>query len=170
MREPITVEVRPIGEDKKHARRLLWTGLGIIAFGIIILLVPQFLNLIIAGVIILFGCLQLLVIKWQGRIFNRTTGWTTIGFGLLVLFFPQLLNYLLIFLFIVLNIVFIIFFISIEGKIWAAILIGIALLGGVFMLAFPMAINIVFAVYLIIAGSEQLLLSYQSYYRWQWFH
>ncbi len=168
MREPYTLDVKPVGEDKKHARYLLWSGLTILAAGIIILLAPEALNWILAVLIVLFGLLQLLIIRWQGPLFNQTTGWLTIGFGLLVFLFPQMLNYLIIIAFIGLTLLFTFLLLAVNASLWTGVLLVLALVGGLMMWMFPLSLNIVFAVYLVVAGVEQLLMSWRTYYRWQW--
>lgn len=170
MREPVTIEVRPVGEEQKHARQLLWTGLALMAAGVLLMLTPSFINIIIASMIIVFGVMQLVITSIQGPLMNKTTGWITIATGTLILFFPQILNYFLIALYIALTIIFGIVLFNVGNQKWVWLLVGLALLGGLIMLIFPMSINIVFAIYLVIAGLEQLFVSYQSYYRWKIFN
>ncbi len=166
MREPYTVEVKPVGEDKKYARQLLWTGLAIMAAGLFILLWPESLNIILACLIMVFGLLQLLVVQWQGRLFNQSTGWLTMAFGLLVLLFPQMLNYIVIISFIALTLFFTFLLLAINASLWTLLLLGLALMGGLLMWMFPLAINVIFAIYLMVAGAEQLFMSWRTYYRW----
>jgi hypothetical protein len=169
MRSPVTIEVKPVGQEKKHAHQLLGSGITMILVGALLLMAPESLNLIIAGLIMLFGLVQLLIKKWQGPLFNQSTGWISVVIGLLIFIFPTLLNYFFIIMFIMLTVLFVIFLLRMEAHSWTWILVATALIGGVLMLSFPMAINIIFALFIMVTGLQQLLLCYQSYYRWKWF-
>jgi uncharacterized membrane protein HdeD (DUF308 family) len=162
MRDPDVIEVRPVGEMKGYTRKIMISGAITFGIGVFLLFVPVSLNIVIATLVLLLG-IVMLTLLWRTTtsLWGTAPAWGIIVFGILAMAVPTIFNFLLIGLVVLVAVLVAQWFLAMGQRLAGWLLIVLSIVGGLIMWAYPLALNQIFAVYLILAGASQMIWGYK---------